>query len=68
MNDINLLPHPWWEKKTWTVNLHPWWEDPGYRALDWIRVHVSEQLWWKLAYHFELYRSGVYGHRFDWLD
>lgn len=47
------------------INLHPWWEEPCERVLDWIRDHVSKRLAWTLHYHFELYRSGAYGWRFN---
>jgi hypothetical protein len=50
-----------------TVNLHPRWEDRCYAFLEWLRPKCF-WLYWKLAYHVELYKSGIYGWRFEWLD
>ncbi len=50
-----------------TVNLHPRWENRCYEFLHWLSPKC-ERLWWRLAYHFELYKAGVYGWRFEWLD
>ena len=53
----------------WYVNLHPWWEEAVGNFILRMNRHFSPYgFWWKAGYHFELYRCGVYGWRFDWLD